>query len=302
MAKRPCYVIITPVRNEEEYLQKTITSVVSQTILPCEWIIVDDGSTDSTGSIIAETAKKYEWIHQVQREDRGFRQSGAGVIEAFYSGYNQMKTEKLDYLVKLDGDISFNADYFENCFDFFSANPKLGITGGIIYNMVKGEYIVEKHALFHVRGATKIYRKACWDAIKGLLCIRGWDTLDEIKANMIGWESMSLPQLHLIHYRPTGSANGWWHNHVFNGVSDYTCGYHPLFMLVKILKRIFERPYMISALGLFIGFCSGYLKKIEQIKDEQLIRYIRGEQTNRLLLRKSIWGKKDVSSELWDDG
>ncbi|MBN1981924.1 MAG: glycosyltransferase family 2 protein [Chitinivibrionales bacterium] len=298
MSRRPRYVIITPVRNEEEYLGKTIASVAEQTIHPVEWVIVDDGSTDATASIMADAAKRYRWIHPVARTDRGFRKSGAGVIEAFYEGYNQLRIKKWDYIVKLDGDLSFEKNYFERCFETFSVNPKLGIAGGIIYNLIDGALIVEKHALFHVRGATKIYSRECWDAINGLLCVRGWDTLDEIKANMVGWESMSIPELHLIHYRPTGSANGWWRNHVVNGLSDYICGYHPLFMAVKIVKRIFERPYIISSLGLLVGFCSGYTKRVRRVDDPRLIRFIRHEQINRLLLRTSLWEKNLYESGL----
>jgi len=183
------YVIITPVRDEALYIEKTIESVASQTIKPVEWVIVNDGSTDDTGKIIDQYSKNYPWMHIIHRENRGFRKSGGGVIEAFYDGYNSLKSKDWDFIVKLDGDLSFKQDYFEGCFERFRANPKLGIAGGTICHLINGILKPEKNPQFHVRGATKIYRKVCWDAIGGLIKAPGWDAVDEVKANMLGWHS-----------------------------------------------------------------------------------------------------------------
>jgi len=46
------YVLITPARNEEAFIEKTLQSVIKQTILPAKWVIVNDGSTDATSSIV----------------------------------------------------------------------------------------------------------------------------------------------------------------------------------------------------------------------------------------------------------
>ena len=45
------YVLITPARNEGDYIEKTIQSVISQKIKPVKWVIVSDGSTDDTVAI-----------------------------------------------------------------------------------------------------------------------------------------------------------------------------------------------------------------------------------------------------------
>ena len=53
------FVIITPVRNEEQYILKTIKCMLEQTLKPVEWIIVNDGSTDNTKKIIKRYSQKY---------------------------------------------------------------------------------------------------------------------------------------------------------------------------------------------------------------------------------------------------
>lgn len=288
-AKGVRYVIITPVRDEEEYLRFTIDSVINQTVLPIEWVIVDDGSTDRTGEIIDRAAVNYHWIRSVHRDNRGFRKAGGGVVETFYEGYRAMSVNDWEFIVKLDGDLSFQSDYFERCFEIFLKNPQLGVGGGDIYNLIDGRLELEKQPRFHVRGATKIYKRDSWEAIGGLIAAPGWDTLDEVKANMLGWISESFPALKVTHYRVTGAADGSRRDAVKNGLSDYICGYHPAFMIIKYLKRLFQKPYIIGSMGLFYGYISGYLKNVRQVDDKTLIAYLRRQQLQRLLGRKSIW-------------
>jgi glycosyltransferase involved in cell wall biosynthesis len=283
------YVIISPVRDEEKFIEFTLGSVIAQTIRPIEWVIVDDGSTDNTAKLVQRYAKEHQWIRILQRENRGYRKAGGGVIQAFNQGYDFLRSKEWDYLVKLDGDLTFDAHYFETCFDRFVRDEKLGIGGGVIYNIQNSRLEREKHPQFHVRGATKIYRRACWTAIGGLLEAPGWDTLDEVKANMLGWQTRSFTDLRIIHHRSTGSADGMWKNLVKNGRANYIAGYHPLFMLLKGVKRLFEKPYLVGSLGLLYGFMSGYTKRISQVDDDKLIRYIRKQQMNRLMFRESIW-------------
>lgn len=283
------YVVVTPVRDEREHIEKTIHSMIEQTVRPLEWVIVNDGSTDMTGEIIDQYAKKHSWIRVVHRDNRGFRKAGGGVIDAFYDGYQSLQEKNWDFIVKLDGDLSFASDYFERCFEIFKKNKKLGIGGGTIYNLIKGNPVIEEGPLFHVRGATKIYRKECWEGIGKLINAPGWDTLDEVKANMLGWKTMSFNGIQVIHHRFTGQADGTWQNWVKNGRANYISGYHPLFMIAKCIKRIFERPYLISAIGLSYGFVSGYWKSIPQIEDADLIKYLRKQQIRKLTLGDSIW-------------
>lgn len=291
MAGNYKYVVITPVRNEEEYIEKTVVSMVAQIHHPVEWIIVDDGSSDRTVEIVEEFQKKNPWITLVKRKDRGFRKQGGGVIEAFYDGLRVLKDGTWDFVVKLDGDLSFESDYFMRIFEQFFVQPDLGIAGGLIYNSNGMESWVEKNndPKFHVRGATKVYRRSCWEDIGELLCAPGWDTLDEVKANMNGWKTQTLREIPIIHHRYTGMADGTWKNQVKNGRANYISGYHPLFMFLKCIKRIWQYPYLIGSLGLFWGFVSGYFFRIPMVSDPDLIKYVRQQQLRRLMFKHSIW-------------
>jgi biofilm PGA synthesis N-glycosyltransferase PgaC len=285
------YVVITPVRNEEAHLRFTIESVARQTVLPVEWVIVDDGSTDRTGAILQECARQFPWMQPVHRPDRGYRKAGGGVVEAFNAGYAAMFCSDWDFIVKLDGDLTFEPDYFKRCFEYFEREPRLGVGGGVVYNIIPdGTRQFEPGGpSFHVRGATKIYRRACWEGIGGFWPAPGWDTLVEVKANMLGWTTKSFADLHLCHHRPTGAADGRWRDLVKNGKSNYISGYHPLFMLAKCVSRLRRSPYLMGSAALAYGFLTGYLKRVPQVDDPGLIRYLRREQLAKLRGGQTIW-------------
>jgi glycosyltransferase involved in cell wall biosynthesis len=283
------YALISPVRDEEQYIAKTIESVICQTSRPAEWIIIDDGSRDETGRIIDEYAKQYPWIVALHRADRGCRLAGTGVMEAFYSGYERLRCEDWEFIGKLDGDVVLEAGYFEACFDRFAKDAKLGICGGVMYCNEDGQLKLDKHPMHHVRGAVKLYRRSCWSGIGGLIKSPGWDTVDEVHANMLGWRTRSFSELRVIQNRATGAAAGPWRDNVKNGRADYVSGYHPLFLAVKCLKRLFQKPYVIKSLAHASGYLSCYAGRIPRIENRDLINYIRTQQIRRLLFLENNW-------------
>jgi poly-beta-1,6-N-acetyl-D-glucosamine synthase len=283
------YVIITPVRDEEKYIEATIECVRGQTILPLEWVIVDDGSTDRTGEILDRVAAKLPWIHVIHRSNRGFRKSGGGVMEAFYDGYNALQRKDWDFIVKLDGDLSFATEYFEKCFEYFRRDPQLGIGGGEIHHDVAGHMKLEANPRFHVRGATKIYKRACWEAIGGLWPAPGWDTIDEVKANMLGWKTYAFVDLPLFHHRFTGSEEGLLRDRVKHGVACYISGYHPLYVAASCLSRLTQKPYVLGSLGILYGFLKAQFTRPARLEDRSYLAYIRGQQLRRLCGMQTIW-------------
>ena len=283
------YVIITPARDEEQYIEQTILSVVNQSVVPIQWIIVNDGSSDRTGEIIDRYAASHPWITPLHRSDRGHRQAGGGVVQAFNEGYAQIKSSDWSFVVKLDADLSFDHNYFERCFVEFKRRPQLGIVGGGIYHWDNGSLKLEPGPAFHVRGATKIYKRECWDMLGGLVAAPGWDTIDEVKANMLGWSTRTFTNLKLSHHRFTGAAEGVWKDSVKSGLANYVTGYHPLFMLSKCVRRLISKHHLVGSAGLGWGFIKGYLRDVPQVQDRALIAYTRSQQLRRLFFLESVW-------------
>ena len=64
------YVLITPARDEEAHIEKTIQAVISQTILPLKWIIVSDSSVDETDEIIKSYLNNLSDLEQDKRKKK----------------------------------------------------------------------------------------------------------------------------------------------------------------------------------------------------------------------------------------
>jgi hypothetical protein len=210
-------------------------------------------------------------------------------MEAFYDGYNTLRCNNWDFIVKLDGDLSIAIDYFEKCFEHFRRDPELGIGGGQIHHEVSGTLKLEVNPTFHVRGATKIYRRACWEAIGGLWPAPGWDTIDEVKANMLGWKTYSFADLPLVHHRLTGAADGLLRNRVKHGMVCYISGYHPLYVAASCLFRLLQKPYFIGSAAIVYGFLKAHLIQAPRFDDRTYVAYIRDQQLRRLCGMQTIW-------------
>ncbi|MGB9629125.1 MAG: glycosyltransferase family 2 protein [Thermodesulfobacteriota bacterium] len=292
----PAYIVITPVRDEVKYVGLTFESMISQTVKPVEWIIVDDGSTDGTGELLDRLAGDWPCVRVIHRPNRGFRKSGGGVIEAFNEGYAQIREKDWEFLVKLDGDLSFEPDYFERCLEEFYEDPSLGLGGGTVCVIKNGRLEVDSKGdpPFHVRGATKIYRRACWEVVQPLVQTPGWDTIDEVKANMYGWKTRTFPQIRLLQHKPTGSGDGNIGNWAKNGLANFHTGYHPIFMIGKCVKRGFQKPRLEASLGLLLGFLSGYVNRTPRSATREVVQYLRRQQINFMLGKSSIYSRENA--------
>ena len=284
--KRPQakYLVVSPVRNEAQYIEGTIRSMACQTVPPAEWIIVNDGSTDETAELVKRHARSHAWIHLIDREKRQEgqdRQRGKGVIDTFYYGYERRTEEKYQFLVKLDGDVSFEPEYFEFLLQQFAANARLGIAGGTLYEQLDNKWTL-RTALDHVRGPIKTYRRACFDEIGGLERALGWDGIDEWKARSQGWEVRSFAETRVYHHRPTGDATGKLKAKMEQGYGAHYMGYHPLYTIARGILHMTRRPYVLGGMTMMLGHLAAWMQGREQYGDRSVLRYVRRTQRRQL--------------------
>lgn len=285
--ERPDYVIISPVKDEERYLSLTLCSVTNQTVPPRRWIIVSDGSGDRTADIAREWAAKHPWISVIEKENEGARQRGGGVVRAFYRGFELVREEPWEFVVKLDGDLSFGSRFFERILAEFARRPRLGISSGVSYAWMGEGWREEKAARGYTYGETKVYRRRCFEAIGGLVEHMGWDGIDHIKAVQLGWEAESVPGLIFYHHRRQGQATGLVRAEVEEGLCCYFMGYHPLFLLARGLKRLRCHPYGLGGLALIGSYWWHWLRRSPRYADREFVEFLRRNQLRKLLLQKT---------------
>lgn len=273
------YVIISPVRNEEDYIKLTLDSVVSQSRLPSEWIVVNDGSTDRTAEIVETYSKKFPWIKLMTLVDRGFYFPGTGVVNVFNAGYAAISVPDWSFVVKLDADLSFESDYFEKLLLKFEANPRLGIASGITYLPQDDAWIREDVMPDHPVGPSKVYKRECWEGIGGLKPVPGWDLADLLAAQMKGWDTVCFDDLIIRHYRLTGSRRkGAWARNFLQGRFEYRHGYAFHYTCLKAVYHLMSKPPIVGSVAKVCGYLYAWITRDSFLFEEDMREFLRSKQ------------------------
>ena len=282
------FAIVTPVKDEINYFPKTVESILSQEVKPDKWIIIDDGSTDGTTEIIRKIEKENSWIEGLYREPTKVRKVGGEFVLGL--GLEKLNFDDYDFIVRMDGDLEFSPLYFKKLIERFEEDDNLGIASGVCFITRNGKVYEEKHPRFHTRGPLKTYRTKCFKDIGGRLesCL-GWDAIDELKANMLGWKTYSFPDLKISHLKKTQNSKGPLKGGVNFGVALYNAGYHPLFVVLKAFFIVINRRFKSTSIGLLWGYFSSLVKRKPRPVDKELIKYVRKQQMNKILGKKTIW-------------
>jgi poly-beta-1,6-N-acetyl-D-glucosamine synthase len=254
MDPAPKYVVISPVKDEELYIGRTLQAMVNQTLKPVRWIIVDDGSADRTREIVETVTRAHPFIHLSRNPGAGSRQTGVAEVRAFNFGMHQANGLEYDYIAKLDGDLSFEPDYFERLLSNFTRNPRLGIASGVYLEKTDTRWREVRMPEYHAAGASKVVRRECFKAIGGFIAERGWDTVDEIRAMTKGWETRHFPELKMKHWKPEGAGMGLIHTSIMYGEIYYRTGGGALFFVLKVLARLWHPPVIIGVVAMLWGY------------------------------------------------
>lgn len=277
------YVIVTPVRDEAPYIADTIESVLNQSLVPLAWVIVDDGSTDQTPAIIRERTQGIPWITVISTSSCE-RRLGSAEVVAFDRGLAAIGGQtKFEFVVKLDGDVRFAADYFERVIGRMAGDARWGIASGVYCELRNGSWATIKMPPYHAAGASKVIRYECFNAIGGFVAKKGWDTVDEIRAGLRGWKTGHFGEIQFQHLKPEGMAMGMLRTHRFHGEIYYQTGGGVLFLLAKVgLRMVAARPFLIGGLAMLFGYLIPLVARKPRVVTDEEARFYRSMLNKRL--------------------
>src|SRR5437773_5110972 len=276
------YVLITPARNEEAYIEKTLGSVVSQTVMPEQWVIVDDASTDSTAQLVENYVRSYPWIELVRRTQRAKR-SFSRKVDAFNAGLQQLGSLEFEVIGNLDADLFFDPEYLEFLIDKFAEDPKLGVAGTPFvengYDSARDSFEGENH----VAGGCQLSQRQCFEEIGGYIGnpAGGVDWIAVTTARMKGWKTCSFPEKRFHHYRSLGTAERGMIASAFSyGEKDYYLGGSPVWQLFRVCYQSAKHP--VGGLALLAGYCWAALRRMKRPVSRELMCFHRREQMKKL--------------------
>lgn len=289
----PTYALITPARNEAEFIELTIKSVVGQEVRPVKWVIVSDGSTDGTDEIAQKYVAAHPWIELVRIPEHAQRNFGAKV-NAFNAGYARVKNLNCEIIGSLDGDISFDEDFFPFLLQKLADNPRLGLVGAPFQDVGTNQtYDYRFVSIEHVSGCCQLFRRECFEQIGGYVPVKGGgiDLIAVVTARMKGWETRTFTEKVCRHHRTMGTAQdgnlaAWFKL----GRKDYSLGCHPLWEFFRAIYQMTKKPVVLGGLLLASGYAWALIRRVERPVSRELRQFRRREQMQRL--KKFLFGSR----------
>jgi glycosyltransferase involved in cell wall biosynthesis len=281
-------VAITPARDEVENLRRLARTMLDQTIRPRMWLVVDDGSTDGTLELARELAAAHPWIRALvapaaAEADGGVsagRIGGRDII-AFNAGLAALD-DRPDFVVKLDADVSADPDFFERLIGAFDSDPRLGIASGNCWERdAFGCWSPRNVTAGHVRGATRMWRRECFEQVTPLEPRLGWDGIDEMKASARGWRTESLVELPFYHHRMCGARDGSrWRKWATDGGTAHYLGHRVPFLVLRSLFHATVRREP-AAVALLWGYAASAIRRRPRCADAGVLAHRKREQSLR---------------------
>jgi poly-beta-1,6-N-acetyl-D-glucosamine synthase len=278
------YVLITPARNEERFIDQTIQSVITQTVLPLKWVIVNDGSTDATPRIVGRYLSSHPWMEMVELPKHRNR-SFAAKVHAFNAGYERVKNHDYAVIGNLDADVSFDADYLEFLLRKFQDDVTLGVAGSIFREEGYSSATDSFEGQNHVAGGCQLFRRSCFDEIGGYIPNKagGIDWIAVTTARMMGWKTRSFRDKSFFHYRSLGTAERGILASTFSyGEKDYYLGGHPIWEVFRVAYRATKKPYVVGGVALLSGYLSAFVRQMDRPISNELMGFHRREQMLKL--------------------
>ncbi len=287
------YLLITPARNEEMFIELTIKSVIAQVVRPARWVIVSDGSTDRTDEIVARYADVHDWIELYRMPERETRDFGGKAYNVNLS-YDRIKHIPHDFVCSLDADITFDPDYFQFLLEKLVADPGLGLVG-TPFSEDGRTYDYRYSSTDHVSGACQLFRRECFQKIGGYVQAKGGgiDVIAVLSSRMKGWRTRTFTEKTCAHHRPMGTGNdqGSFTVNYKLGQRNYRLGFHPLWQTLRCVYQLKRKPLLVGGVALFLGYFSAMLQRMESPMSRELIQFQRQDQMRRLRAMIGIGGK-----------
>jgi cellulose synthase/poly-beta-1,6-N-acetylglucosamine synthase-like glycosyltransferase len=279
------YVLVTAARDEEQYIGDCIESVLCQRIKPLVWVIVNDASQDNTEKIVKNYASSNTFVFLINKKPKKGLKGFSSKVDALNLGAGIVRQNQYGFIGHLDADITLKPEYYEKILEKFHENPFLGLAGGAIFELKYKKFQPRKgNVPWSVPGAIQVFRRKCYEEIGAFssMPFGGEDWLAEILAKMNGWQVQSFSELPAFHHKPSHLRRGVFTEAIREGALDYSMGAHPVFEIVKCLKRVVIKPYVLFACIRIYSFILQYLVLNKQYVKPEVRTYLRREQLGRL--------------------
>jgi len=279
MRKQSTYWVNFIVKNGESTIKKALESILFQSIKPSKICIVNDGSSDGTYEILSEFEKEHEEItHIITLPDKGY--DIRRIVHNWNNACDFIKKSDKDYdfMLTATEDVIFPGNYVEKLIQEINNDKDLVVVSG-------SRGLEQSDYLSLPEGAGRLVKMSFFKEIGfHFPPYYGYEPWILYKALQLGYKVKKKNNLKYEHSRTFGSE----HNFIEYGPSMRCLGYHPIFVLARVLRNIFTDKTGISKKASIIMLFD-YINKSKwkndpyyKFHDLELRKFIRSLQGKRL--------------------
>lgn len=282
----PSWVAVTPARDEAGNLPRLAASLAAQTRPPRQWIVVDNGSADGTQDVVRGLAREHPWVTLLEIPPAASIARGGPSARALNAGIAAIGDgEPPGMVMNLDADVALPPDFAARLVAAFAADPRLGIVGGSCHEH-DGTAWRRRHVTGDtVWGAARAFR---WDCLRQVAPVEermSWDSLSQLRANALGWRTLTLLDLPFEHHRPEGDRDGSrWRARAIEGESAHYMWYRPWYLVLRSGLHVGRGE--IGALGLLGGYARAAWRREPRSADPLIREHVRRAQSPTRLPRR----------------
>jgi glycosyltransferase involved in cell wall biosynthesis len=270
-------------RDGAETIGTTLDSITKQTLPPKFVVVVNDGSTDGTESVVLQSKKTFSEIYLLNTgsKTRDIRKVPRLLNRALsFAQSNENKLPKTEYMMVSGDDNELSHEYADQLITQMEKDPKLVVTSG--------EWLSSRgrggDQMPH--GGGRLVKMSYMNEIGGKYPVAyGWETWLLYKALECGYSVKLFPDIRYEHLRPFHPTNlfGW-------GRAMYSLGFPSYFVFLRFLVNLANSARGTqsrkAAVTMLVGFLSAQLDPKTlggmMINDEQLKTFVRYFCTSRL--------------------
>jgi hypothetical protein len=271
VSTNPRYVLVTPVKNEKAMLESLRDCVLSQTLKPQAWILVNDESSDGSLEEIRQWCLSDDSIRITESKDHAllpWYRYGAVVAVGVREALGVLPGEfSHEYVGVLDADTCVEANYFRSLIEAMQKDNRSMISTGLI-STINGSLHEQKPL---PRGCARVYRASFLRELGGFPLTPAPDTVLEVKAANRGHTLLVIPGARGIHRRGSTTATGHSGN-VTMGIIHHALGMD--FASALLVGVLLGTSRGFSSSHYYIkGYLEGMKNRHLRVTDSEILSY-----------------------------
>ena len=285
---------MTPTRNEQE-LSRLRDTVMSQSLLPIFWVIVDGSDSEGDLATTQHVFKRDPWVHVIAQQhyaDFGYshRNIALATNDAYQYAMQTCATQGIEYwyIGNLDVTLQLPRDFFQILHSAMDSDERLAIVSGVEAFLYKGKKIPRKPSpRLRYSGFSNalLYRKSFLESLGEcpMPVTPFYEVTLLIKAVNRGWNIKSTTRAQCVDSRLGGSKIGIWRGNKLYGQGMHELGYHPVLALLNSIDRALHMPPHYQFVPMMLGYLGSKVNHAPQVSDLEVRQHFGRERLHEII-------------------